>query len=76
MYGILFPKDTEAAYSLLRVCEALGVILCMVCSTVFCIDDKIYLMITLFVAAIIGYSTIEILEFNKKKKLQSGVSNN
>lgn len=59
---MLFPTDTEAAFSNYKLFESLGFILAYVCSGLICITAKIYILIGCLIAGVTGYLVIEFLE--------------
>ncbi|XP_045611697.2 UNC93-like protein isoform X1 [Procambarus clarkii] len=61
-YGVIFPGESEAAFSNYRLWESLGYIFSYVGSTTYCMDVKITNVVVSLVFGIIGYYIIEILE--------------
>lgn len=61
-YGVIFPGESEAAFSNYRLWESLGFIIAYACSTVTCIPDKIVTLLVFLSVGITGYLTIEVIE--------------
>ncbi|CAL4066106.1 unnamed protein product, partial [Meganyctiphanes norvegica] len=61
-YGVLFPGQSEAAFSNYRLWESLGFIIAYACSTAIGTDAKIYMLIVFIILGIAGYYAIEIIE--------------
>ncbi|CAL4147767.1 unnamed protein product, partial [Meganyctiphanes norvegica] len=62
MYGNIFPKEAEAAFSNYRLWQALGYVTTYVCSGFLCINVKIYVIMAFLILGMIGYYIIEIME--------------
>ncbi|KAG7155753.1 UNC93-like protein [Homarus americanus] len=62
LYGVIFPGESEAAFSNYRLWESLGFIIAYACSTVFCIHSKITILLVFLVLGIVGYYVIEVIE--------------
>jgi hypothetical protein len=63
----LFANDEEAAYSNYRLWESAGFILAFILQTQVCIDVKLYVLLAVITAGMIGYFLIEINERKTKK---------
>ncbi|XP_042205187.1 UNC93-like protein isoform X3 [Homarus americanus] len=61
-YGVIFPGESEAAFSNYRLWESLGYIFSYVGSATYCMDVKITNVVVSLVFGIIGYYAIEVLE--------------
>ncbi|KAK4316099.1 hypothetical protein Pmani_012743 [Petrolisthes manimaculis] len=61
-YGVIFPGESEAAFSNYRLWESLGYIITYVGSTTFCMSSKLSNVVTSLIFGIIGYYAIEFLE--------------
>ncbi|XP_076033859.1 UNC93-like protein isoform X1 [Oratosquilla oratoria] len=74
-YGVIFPGQSEAAFSNYRLWESIGFIIAYVCSTLICIESKIVILIVFLMLGILGYYAIEVLERLKwlKKDEQDNV---
>ncbi|CAL4185761.1 unnamed protein product, partial [Meganyctiphanes norvegica] len=62
MYGIIFPKEAEAAYSNYRLWESVGFAIGFFGGGVFCITTKIITLIVFLIIGILGYYIIEVIE--------------
>ena len=67
-YGVLFPTETEAAFSNYKLWESAGFIIAYICSTLVCIPVKIYTLIAFLVIGMAGYGIIELLESRKNNR--------
>ena len=65
MYGVLFANDEEAAFSNYRLWESIGFIIAFILQTQVCIDVKLYVLLAVIIAGMLGYF---IIEFNERKK--------
>merc|ERR1719192_2973123 len=59
LYGVLFANDEEAAFSNYRLWESAGFILAFILQTQVCIDVKLYVLLAVISAGMIGYAIIE-----------------
>lgn len=66
-YGVIFLFNKNAAYSNLRIWQSTAMAAAFAYSTFVCVRIKLYIMIGILSAGMIGYLTIEILEWNRKK---------
>ncbi|XP_068230620.1 UNC93-like protein [Palaemon carinicauda] len=72
-YGIIFPGESEAAFSNYRLWESFGFIFAYVGSTTTCVSTKTSNLIVSLVFGIAGYYAIEIMErFALLKKDEEG----
>ncbi|XP_063602315.1 protein unc-93 homolog A-like [Penaeus indicus] len=62
LYGVIFPGESEAAFSNYRLWESTGFIIAYACSTVLCVSSKIVVLNVFLLLGIAGYYVIEILE--------------
>lgn len=62
LYGVIFPGQSEAAFSNYRLWEATGFIIAYACSTVLCVSSKVVVLNVFLLLGIAGYYVIEILE--------------
>ena len=67
MYGVLFVNDEEAAFSNYRLWESMGFILAFILQTQVCIYVKLWVLLGVLAAGMVGYVYIEISEWGKKK---------
>ncbi|XP_045110444.1 UNC93-like protein [Portunus trituberculatus] len=61
-YGVIFPGESEAAFSNYRLWESLGYIFTYVGSATSCVSTKLNNVLVSLVFGIIGYYIIEVLE--------------
>ncbi|KAK8737945.1 hypothetical protein OTU49_004314 [Cherax quadricarinatus] len=74
LYGVIFPGESEAAFSNYRLWESIGFIIAYACSTALCITTKVTILLVFLVLGITGFYTIEIIErFWGLKKTKEGV---
>ena len=66
LYGVLFPTESEAAYSNYNLWRSTGFIIAFICSTLVCIPVKIYTLTAFLVLGITGYGIIEWMEYKKE----------
>ncbi|XP_042887689.1 UNC93-like protein [Penaeus japonicus] len=62
LYGVIFPGESEAAFSNYRLWESTGFIISYACSTLVCIEPKIIILLVFLVLGILGYYAVEVLE--------------
>ncbi|XP_059089375.1 UNC93-like protein [Tigriopus californicus] len=67
LYGVLFEKDEEAAFSNYRLWESLGFIVAYILQNNVCIYSKLWVMIGVLSTGMIGYLIIEAMEFRKRR---------
>lgn len=61
-YGVIFPGQSEAAFSNYRLWESVGFIITFACSTALCIDSKIIIVLVFISIGLVGYFSIEVIE--------------
>lgn len=66
-YGVIFPNDKEAAFSNQRLWNSIAFATAFGYSTFLCVDVKLYIMISVLLAGVSGYVTIEVYEYRKPK---------
>lgn len=71
MYGVLFEKSEEAAFSNYRLWESLGFILAYVLQITTCLYIKLWVVVAVLVLGMAGYLTIEVMEYSKKRQSSS-----
>lgn len=64
--GILFPGMEEAAYSNFRLWEATGSVVAYAYSPYLCTSTKLYVLLVILMAGVIGYAIIEMTGTIKK----------
>lgn len=67
VYGVLFPSESEAAFSNYRMWESLGFIIAFAYSTYLCTSVKLYILTSLLCVGMIGYLIVEYLHRKKKR---------
>ena len=65
LYGTLFRRNKEAAFSNYRLWESLGFVIAFAYSKSLCVDVKLYIMIVVLVIGMIGYILVELSHFFK-----------
>ncbi len=75
-YGVIFPKDQEAAFSNKRLWNSLAFAVAFSYSTHLCVNVKLYIIFIFILIGVAGYVTIEICEYKKclKKGIQKDFS--
>lgn len=63
LYGVIFPGESEAAFSNYRLWESLGFIIAYACSTLICIEAKITILLVFISLGAVGYYVIEAIEW-------------
>ena len=66
MYGVLFEKDEEAAFSNYRLWESLGFILAYILQNTVCVYTKLWVVLAVLAVGMAGYLFIEVKEWRKK----------
>ncbi|XP_076059850.1 UNC93-like protein [Oratosquilla oratoria] len=61
-YGVIFPENSEAAFSNYKLWESIGFLIAYICSSLICVRNKITILFTFLALGITGYYTIEIVE--------------
>ncbi|XP_049914777.1 protein unc-93 homolog A [Epinephelus moara] len=64
LYGVLFPRDKEAAFANYRMWESLGFVIAFAYSTFLCLEYKLYILLAVLVLTLITYP---IVEYNERK---------
>jgi hypothetical protein len=68
IYGTLFRRNKEAAFSNYRLWESAGFVIAYAYSTHLCARMKLYVMLAVLLAGFAGYIVVEIL--HKRKALR------
>lgn len=71
IYGALFRRNKEAAFSNYRMWESLGFVIAYVYSTMICARMKLYIVITVLAVGTICYILVEIRQLRKVRELTS-----
>ncbi|XP_041815347.1 protein unc-93 homolog A [Chelmon rostratus] len=64
LYGVLFPRDKEAAFANYRMWESLGFVIAFAYSTFLCLEYKLYILLAVLLLTVITYP---IVEFHERK---------
>lgn len=64
LYGCIFPKETEIAFSNNRLWEALGLVLAFSYSSCLCTYIKLYILMSFLLVGISGLFIVEKMERN------------
>ncbi|XP_068563034.1 protein unc-93 homolog A [Cebidichthys violaceus] len=59
LYGILFPRDKEAAFANYRMWESLGFVIAFAYSTFICLEYKLYILLAVLLLTVITYPIVE-----------------
>lgn len=70
IYGALFRRNKEAAFSNYRLWESIGFVITYVVSTYMCADEKLYMLFGVLSAGVLGYVVVEIRQYRKEKRLK------
>lgn len=68
LYGVLFPRDKEAAFANYRMWESLGFVIAFAYSTFLCLDYKLYILLAVLVVTMITYPIVEYYEYKNPTK--------
>ncbi|XP_043264471.1 UNC93-like protein [Colletes gigas] len=71
LYGTLFRRNKEAAFSNYRLWESAGFVIAYAYSTHLCARMKLYVMLTVLIIGTIGYIVVELLHRRKQKRLKA-----
>ncbi|XP_015604435.1 UNC93-like protein [Cephus cinctus] len=71
LYGTLFRRNKEAAFSNYRLWESAGFVVAYAYSTHLCARMKLYVMLTVLILGTIGYVVVELLHRRKQKRLKA-----
>lgn len=72
LYGMLFRRNKEAAFSNYRLWESAGFVIAYACSTALCARMKLYVLFGNLVLGIIGYVIVEI---RHRRKVSTTIKN-
>uniref|UniRef100_H3DP89 Protein unc-93 homolog A n=1 Tax=Tetraodon nigroviridis TaxID=99883 RepID=H3DP89_TETNG len=73
LYGILFPRDKEAAFANYRMWESLGFVIAFAYSTFLCLEYKVYIMLGVLLLTAVTYPIVEYHQY-KRPALPQGRS--
>ncbi|XP_070169963.1 UNC93-like protein [Polyergus mexicanus] len=71
LYGTLFRRNKEAAFSNYRLWESAGFVIAYAYSTHLCARMKLYVMLTVLITGTIGYIIVELLHRRKQRRLKA-----
>ncbi|XP_058809078.1 UNC93-like protein [Phymastichus coffea] len=71
LYGTLFRRNKEAAFSNYRLWESAGFVVAYAYSTHLCARMKLYVMLVVLIVGTIGYIVVELLHRRKQKRLKA-----
>lgn len=78
LYGLLFRRNKEAAFSNYRLWESAGFVIAYAYSTTLCARMKLYLLFAILVLGVLGYIVVEIRhrrKMRKQKELEANEKN-
>jgi hypothetical protein len=71
IYGVLFEKHEEAAFSNYRLWESIGFIIAYVNTNLICVNAKLFVLLGIVSVGMVGYLLVELMDRkNKKEKPQ------
>ncbi|XP_014096612.1 UNC93-like protein isoform X1 [Bactrocera oleae] len=70
LYGLLFRRNKEAAFSNYRLWESAGFVIAYAYATTLCARMKLYVLMAVLALGCIGYTIVEILYRRKQRKLK------
>lgn len=68
IYGTLFRRNKEAAFSNYRLWESVGFVVAYAYSTTLCARMKLYVLETVLTTGFVGYLIVELLQKRKKQR--------
>ncbi|KAL6442734.1 hypothetical protein ACFW04_002668 [Cataglyphis niger] len=71
LYGTLFRRNKEAAFSNYRLWESAGFVIAYAYSTHLCARMKLYVMLTVLITGTMGYVIVELLHRRKQRRLKA-----
>ncbi|XP_029966647.1 protein unc-93 homolog A [Salarias fasciatus] len=63
LYGVLFPRDKEAAFANYRMWESLGFVTAFAYSTFLCLEYKLYILLSFLLLTLVTYPVVEFYEY-------------
>ncbi|KAH8303132.1 UNC93-like protein [Drosophila kikkawai] len=70
LYGLLFRRNKEAAFSNYRLWESAGFVIAYAYATTLCTQMKLYILLAVLTLGCIGYVIVEILYRKKQRKVK------
>lgn len=74
LYGTLFRRNKEAAFSNYRLWESAGFVIAYAYSTHLCARMKLYVQLAVLCMGFVGYIIVEILQKRKKLRLKKAAA--
>ncbi|KAG6458073.1 UNC93-like protein [Manduca sexta] len=71
LYGVLFRRNKEAAFSNFRLWESAGFVVAYAYSTHLCARMKLYVMMVVLLIGVAGYIVVEILHKRKARRMKA-----
>ncbi|KAL2746157.1 UNC93-like protein [Vespula maculifrons] len=71
LYGTLFRRNKEAAFSNYRLWESAGFVIAYAYSTHLCARMKLYVLLTVLMIGTMGYIIVELLHRRKQRRLKA-----
>lgn len=71
LYGTLFRRNKEAAFSNYRLWESVGFVVAYAYSTHLVARMKLYVMLAVLICGVIGYVIVELLHLRKARRRKS-----
>ncbi|CAH2217480.1 jg25439, partial [Pararge aegeria aegeria] len=75
LYGVLFRRNKEAAFSNYRLWESAGFVVAYAYSTHLCARMKLYVLMVALLVGVAGYIIVEILHKRKALRLKAIAEN-
>ncbi|XP_041987575.1 UNC93-like protein [Aricia agestis] len=75
IYGVLFRRTKEAAFSNFRLWESAGFVVAYAYSTHLCARMKLYVMMVVLIVGFAGYLIVELLHMRKTRRLKAIAEN-
>lgn len=73
LYGILFPREKEAAFANYRMWESLGFVIAFAYSTFLCLEYKLYILLVVLLLTCFTCPIVEYHEYkNPTKPVEEG----
>lgn len=70
IYGALFRRNKEAAFSNYRLWESAGFVIAYAYSTQLCARMKLYILFAVLALGMVGYGIVEIRQISKERRLK------
>jgi len=70
LYGLLFRRNKEAAFSNYRLWESAGFVIAYAYSTTLCARMKLYVLLGNLILGVIGYVVVEVRHRRKERRLK------